>query len=243
MDGTGVDIQMKYSYKGFSFRTKLLSLFLCIPNQISHSSRFMADLKPNSIVIGVTGGIACGKSEVGRILSGMGFVVSDADGLAHELMRKGTSVFDRIINYFGDKILSDQGEISRPILGRIIFNNPEKREALNRLVHPAVREIVIEWIKEKRSLGQNAAVLIPLLYESGMQDLEWNSILCVSSSEDDVFRRLEKRGMSREEAETRIHSQLALAEKEKLADYIVPNNGTLGELELAVRKTVQAIVG
>ncbi|MEE9369519.1 MAG: dephospho-CoA kinase [Pontiella sp.] len=203
----------------------------------------MSDIKRNAIVIGITGGIACGKSEVGRILREMEYTVCDADSLAHDLMRKGTSVFDQIVSHFGKDILSDEGEISRPILGKIIFYNPDQREILNKLVHPAVREALIEWIKEKRSLGQNAAVLIPLLYESGMQNLDWNSVICVSSSEGDVFQRLEKRGLSNEEAESRIYSQMEVTEKEKLADYVVPNSGTLGELELATRKIVQAIVG
>ena len=195
------------------------------------------------VVLGVTGGIACGKSEVGRILNEMGYAVCDADRIAHELMKKGTPVFDQVVDRFGSQILAENGEISRPILGRIVFENPEQLEVLNRLVHPAVRESLGQWISGKRSAGENAAVLIPLLFESGMQDLDWDAVLCVSSHETDVVQRLEARGLSREEAEKRIHSQMPLMEKEKLADRVVPNHGTLGELEKATREAVEAIVG
>jgi dephospho-CoA kinase len=197
----------------------------------------------NVVVVGVTGGIACGKSEVGRILSEMGFAVCDADRVAHDLMKKGTSIFSQVVDRFGTRILAANGEISRPILGKIVFENPGQREFLNELVHPAVRESLTGWIDQMRSGEKHAAVLIPLLFESGMQDMDWDAVVCVSSYEEEIFQRLEKRGLSREDAERRMYSQMPLEKKEKLADYVVPNHGTLGELELATRKTVEAIVG
>lgn len=203
----------------------------------------MSNIKRNVVVLGVTGGIACGKSEAGRILAGMGFAVCDADRVAHKRMKKGTPVYVQIVDRFGSCILSDNGEISRPVLGEIVFKDPAQRKILNGLVHPAVREALIEWIAEKRAEKRSAAVLIPLLFESGMQDLDWDSVVCVSSREEDVFRRLESRGLTREDAENRVRSQMPLIEKEKLADHVVPNHGTLGELELAMRKAVETIVG
>ena len=203
----------------------------------------MSDHKRKSIVIGLTGGIACGKSEVGRILGGLGFAVCDADHVAHDLMKKGTPVYQQVVDRFGSRILAEDGEISRPILGNIVFENPEQREFLNGLVHPAVRDALVKWIGRMRAAGQSSVVLLPLLFESGMQDLDWDAVLCVSSSEELVFQRLEKRGLNREEAEKRVRSQMPLAEKEMRADDVVPNHGTLDELELATRATVQAIVG
>jgi dephospho-CoA kinase len=203
----------------------------------------MSNKALNVVVLGVTGGIACGKSEVGRILSEMGFAVRDADRVAHDLMKKGTPVFSQVVDCFGTAILSENGEISRSILGKIVFEDPGQREVLNRLVHPAVRESLAGWINQMRSEEHRSAVLVPLLFESGMQDLEWDAVVCVSSREEDVIQRLGNRGLSREEAGKRIQSQMPLAEKEKRADYVVPNHGTLGELELATRRTVDAIVG
>jgi len=203
----------------------------------------MSNNKRNVVVLGVTGGIACGKSEVGRILEGMGFAVCDADHVAHDLMNKGTPVFEQVVDRFGTRILSGNGEISRSILGETVFKDPEQRKILNGLVHPAVREALAGWIDKMKTEGRYSAVLIPLLFESGMQDLGWDAVVCVSSCEEDVFQRLERRSLTRKEAEKRVHSQMPLAEKEKLADHVVPNHGTLGELELAIRKTVEAIVG
>lgn len=203
----------------------------------------MPDNKRKAIVVAVTGGIACGKSEVGRILGRMGFAVCDADRVAHDLMGKETPVFQQVVSHFGSQILSDDGEIARPILGKIVFENPKQREILNGLVHPAVRESLAEWIGKIRTKGRCATVLVPLLFESGMQQLDWDAVICVSSREKEVFQRLKNRGLNHEEAMKRIHSQMPLAEKEKLADYVVPNVGTLDELEWATRKTVQAIVG
>ncbi len=201
----------------------------------------MSDLKRETMIVGVTGGIACGKSEVGRILGEMGFAVLDADVVARDLMDKGSPVFREVVDHFGERILSSEGEIARPILGKIVFEDSEERGVLNGLVHPAVRKRLSKWISERRAEGRSAAVLIPLLFESGMESLGFDAVLCVSSPEAEVFRRLERRGLSRREAEQRIRSQMPTREKEKRANYVVPNGGTLGELELATRKTVDAI--
>lgn len=195
----------------------------------------------NPVVIAVTGGIACGKSEVGRILSQMEFAVCDADHVAHDLMKKGTLVYRQVVDLFGTRILSNEGEISRPVLGKDVFENPEKREALNRLVHPAVQAALEERIEEARLDGRNTAVLVPLLFESGMDSLKWDAVVCVSSPESQVLQRLEARGHEEEEALQRIGSQLPLEEKERRSDHVIRNNGSLGELDQSTRETVQRI--
>lgn len=201
----------------------------------------MSDINRESMIICVTGGIACGKSEVGRILGGMGFAALDADGVARDLMREGSPVFRAVVAHFGGRILTDEGGIARPMLGEIVFGDESERKVLNALVHPAVREFVSHWIAERRTGNTNAVVLIPLLYESGMETLEFDAVACVSSSEEEVLHRLGGRGLSQEEALSRIRSQMPLAEKEERADFTVPNFGTLGELEMATRNTVRAI--
>lgn len=225
-----------------SFRVKRL---LTIPEFLKislHSNYFMSDSNLKVIVLGITGGIACGKSEVGRILEEMGFMVCDADRVAHALMDKGSTVFHEVVNRFGEQILTENGDISRPVLGKIVFEDSKKRVLLNGLVHPAVRRELVKWMNEMRVEGKSSAVLLPLLFESGMQQLDWDAVVCVSSPENDVFQRLEKRGLRQEEAEQRVSSQMPLAEKERLADHVLPNVGTLGELKLAVRNTVNAIM-
>jgi len=196
----------------------------------------------NPVVLAVTGGIACGKSEVGRILNTMGFAVCDADRVAHDLMKKGTPVYQQVVEFFGTHILSDDEEISRPILGKDVFENLEKRETLNRLLHPVVQEYLKHWIADVRLKNQRAAVLVPLLFESKMESLEWDAIICVSSSEQQVFQRLEKRGFGRKEAGLRIDSQMPLEEKEARSDYVIRNIGSLAELEESTRETVLRIM-
>lgn len=195
----------------------------------------------NSLVVGVTGGIACGKSEAGRILESMGFAVCDTDHMAHDLMKKGTPVHRQVVDFFGIEILSNDGEISRPALGKEVFRNPVKREALNELVHPTVRNEVEEWIAQARQNNRNAAVLVPLLFESGMESLEWDAIICVSSSEQQVFQRLEMRGLNPGEARLRIGSQMPLDEKERQSNQVIHNMGSLKEFEQSVRETVNRI--
>ncbi|MDF7807302.1 dephospho-CoA kinase [Pontiellaceae bacterium B12219] len=202
----------------------------------------MSDSNRNPLVLAITGGIACGKSEVGRMLGELGFAVCDADHVAHALMNRGTSVFRKVVDHFGEQILTEEGEISRSILGQLVFQNTEQLKKLNAIVHPAVRNKLEEWICEIRAGEKQGAVLLPLLFESRMQDLKWDAVICVSSPEKQVFQRLEKRGLSRKEAELRMNSQMPLAEKEQRSDYVLPNIGTLGALELAVRKTVEAIM-
>jgi dephospho-CoA kinase len=157
-------------------------------------------------------------------------------------MKEGTAVFKEIVEHFGTRVLGEDGEISRPLLGEIIFKQPAERENLNRLVHPAVRTALQQWISARRRMNEDAAVLVPLLFESGMQDMDWDAVVCVSSSKEDVFRRLEQRGLTRDEAEQRVRSQMPAEEKEKLADRVVLNSGTLGELEMAVRKSVESMI-
>ena len=171
----------------------------------------------------------------------MGFEVCDADRVAHGLMEKGTPVYRQVVARFGERILLADGEISRSILGKTVFENPEERDALNALVHPAVRGKLAGWIAEKRNMGKDAAVQVPLLFESGMETLDRDAILCVSSSEELVFQRLEKRGLTRSEAALRIASQMPQEEKEQRSDQVVPNLGTLGELEESIRDAVTRV--
>jgi len=203
----------------------------------------MMNCKRSAIVLGVTGGIACGKSEVGRILKNLGFAVYDADRVAHELMKQGTSVYQRVVRHFGNRILADDGEISRSALGGIVFNRPDERKTLNTLVHPAVREELARRITVCRQQEQDAAMLVPLLFESGMESLNWDAVWCVSSKEDLVLERLAGRGFGKKEAEQRVWAQMPLNEKEQKADRVVLNNGTMQELEQATREAVEQARG
>ena len=197
----------------------------------------------STVVLGVTGGIACGKSEAGRFLGEMGFNVCDADHVAHRLMKVGSPVYDRVVERFGSGILAEAGRISRPKLAQLVFDDEALLRQLNQLVHPAVRNELERWIAARRNADERGAVLLPLLFESGMQNLGWDAVLCISSRTENIIKRLQARGLSCADAERRISSQMTLAEKERLADYVVANNGNPEELKTALRSVVAAIEG
>lgn len=193
-----------------------------------------------AIILGVTGGIACGKTETGRILSADGFKVLDSDFLAHELMGKGRPVYEQVVEHFGRAILAENEEINRTKLGQIVFADPQERAVLNRLVHPSVLKNAHEWIEACREAQEDAAVLVPLLFESGWTR-GWDAVICVTAPEEQVFQRLENRGFSKEEAVKRIEAQMSLIEKAALADFVIANDGTLESLRWRVCDLVEVI--
>ena len=190
-----------------------------------------------SIIFALTGGIACGKSEAGRILTEEGFAVLDTDTLAHDLMKSGSAVFDDVVERFGREIVGADGELDRAVLGKFVFDNPAALEDLNRMVHPAVREAVEQWKVEQTG---DAVVMIPLLFEAGWTE-GWDAIVCISADEDQVFQRLEKRGLSGDEARKRIAAQMPLNEKEKKSDFILKNNETLDALRNETHRVLEAV--
>lgn len=181
-------------------------------------------------MLGITGGIACGKSEVGRILAEQGVATLDADEVAREVMTPGHEVFDRVVTHFGREILAASGDIDRARLARIVFEDGRKREALNELVHPEVLRICRAWVEARAREGAEAAVIIPLLYEVG-ETAPWDAIVCVASPDEAVKERLIKRGLSKEDIEGRLAAQMPLAEKIKRADHVIHNDGDLQKLK------------
>jgi dephospho-CoA kinase len=191
----------------------------------------------SSIILGITGGIACGKTETGRILAEAGFDVLDTDSLAHDVMKAGTSTFKQVVKQFGKSILNPDGEMDRTQLGRLVFADSSAREALNRLVHPAVIKAAEQWKAERK---RESAILVPLLFEAGWTE-GWDAVVCVSADEDVVFQRLEKRGLNREEARQRIAAQMPRAEKETKSDFIIRNNKTLDALRKETLNVLERI--
>ena len=110
------------------------------------------------IVIGLTGGIGTGKSTVARILKDLGLKLIDADQIGHEFLTSGTKVYNQLVKSFGEKILRPDGEIDREVLGGLVFSDAKKRQILNNLTHPAIREEIIEKIEESRGRGEDVVV-------------------------------------------------------------------------------------
>jgi len=195
---------------------------------------------PQAIVLGITGGIASGKTEAGRILSAEGFKVLDSDFLAHELMGKGRPVYEAVIGYFGGAILGENGEIDRTKLGKKIFADREERVVLNQLVHPSVISAAQEWITDCREMKEDAAVLVPLLFEADWTE-GWDAVICVTAPEEQILRRLENRGISQNETRERIAAQMPQAEKAARADFVIENKGTTEMLRSQLLDLVEKI--
>ncbi|MFJ5758277.1 dephospho-CoA kinase [Neobacillus sp. NPDC093182] len=188
-----------------------------------------------SLVIGLTGGIASGKSTVSSMLKEMNITVIDADVEARLAVEKGEPAYQKIVAEFGDDILLDTEEIDRVKLGSIIFHNAEKRQLLNSIVHPEVRKRMNDQVEAARVRGEQVIVLdIPLLFESKLTHMVEKTILVYVDRDIQLKRLMERNDLSMEDAEARIKSQMPLSEKVALADAVINNNGTIAETEKQV---------
>ena len=183
-----------------------------------------------ALIIGLTGGIASGKSTVTRMLKELMIPVIDADEEARLAVEQGEKAYDAIVDYFGAEIIMEDGSINRAKLGSVIFHDSDKRSELNRIVHPAVRERMLEKrMKYMQSGNQFIVMDIPLLFESNLTSMV-DKIIVVYVDKDVQFERLKQRnGYSDDEAQARIASQMPLKEKQKRADAVINNNGSVEE--------------
>lgn len=189
--------------------------------------------------IGLTGGIASGKSLVADYLKEMGAYLIDYDLIAREVVEQGRPAWNDIKDHFGQEVFAPDGSIDRAQLGAIIFNNIAERRKLESITHP---RIVEEAIKREQEILRDApqAIIvhdIPLLFETGSEKKMDATIVAYTSDENQMRRLMERDGLSREEARARIAAQLPLEQKSKKAGYIIDNNGTMEN----TRKQVQEI--
>jgi dephospho-CoA kinase len=181
-----------------------------------------------SLVIGLTGGIASGKSTVSNMFKEMGITVIDADVEARLAVQKGESAYVKIVEAFGEEILLPDGEIDRQKLGSIIFHHTDKRQILNQIVHPEVRKRMYSQIDEAQAKEERVVVLdIPLLFESKLTHMAEKTLLVYVDEDIQLERLMQRNQLSKQEAEARIQSQMPLAEKVNLADAVINNNGSI----------------
>ena len=182
-------------------------------------------------LIGLTGGIASGKSVVGKRLAELGAVHIDADLLAREVVEPGTPALALIVEEFGPVVVAADGSLDRAALGAIIFTDAEKRAALNGITHPAVWARARELMGQAAAADQRAVVVydVPLLVEApASRPMSFDLIVVVQAdAEVRISRMVELRGMSREEATHRLNSQASDSERLAIADVVIDSNGTL----------------
>ncbi|ASS92129.1 dephospho-CoA kinase [Aeribacillus composti] len=185
-----------------------------------------------TMIIGLTGGIASGKSTVSEMLKKRGIPVIDADLIAREVVEVGKKAYTEIVNAFGKEILNEDLTINRARLGSIVFQNEDKREKLNSIVHPEVRLEMKRRQEQLISEGAKAVVLdIPLLFESNLKHLVDKVIVVYTEEKNQLERLMKRNNFSKEEALSRINAQMPLKEKVKFADAVINNDGTLEETE------------
>ena len=202
-------------------------------------------------LIGLTGGIASGKSVVARRLAEHGAVHVDADALARTVVEPGSDGLARIAWEFGTGVIATDGTLDRAALGAIIFSDPEKRSALNAITHPAVWRLAKRLFNAAETADPHAVVVydVPLLVEaSSERSMSFDLVVVVqASAETRIARLVELRGMTRQEATHRLNSQASDAERLAIADVVIDSNGTLDQTLQQVdelwRRAAAAAVG
>jgi dephospho-CoA kinase len=190
----------------------------------------------------MTGGVASGKSTVAALLRTLGAVVVDADALAREVVGPGTPGLEAVVAEFGPEMLGPDGGLDRPRLGALVFADPERRTALERIVHPLVRARAAEI---EAAAPPDAIVVhdIPLLVETG-QGSAFDEVLVVDVPvEVQVERAVRDRGWSEEEARSRIAAQASREERLAVATYVVDNAGTVEDLRQRVAEVFAELTG
>ena len=193
------------------------------------------------MVVGLTGNLASGKSEAARIFRKLGAKIVDADLVAKKLTKKGTPIFKAILKIFGGAFLDKKKELDRRKLAWHVFSHPKDLKKLNILIHPGV---IVEAYKaiEKEKGKEGILVLdVPLLFESRMEKLADVTVL-IKSRKEILLDRSVSRGVPKELAIKILSSQWQLSKKEKLADYVIENNGTAFELEQKIKKVYEQIL-
>jgi dephospho-CoA kinase len=189
-------------------------------------------------IIGVTGGIGSGKSTVSRILRDLGAKIVSADKIARDIVHKGEKALLEIVEHFGDEILTSNGELDRKKLGTIVFGNNEKLEVLNSITHKYIAEKIVNIVEQFKMDNKSGIMVIdaPIPVEHGFIDIVDQVWVVTADIDVRVKRIIERDGITREEALSRINSQKKESEYLDIADEVLVNNGEIEELEKEVAR-------
>jgi dephospho-CoA kinase len=194
-------------------------------------------------VIGLTGGVACGKSVVASMFRELGASIIDADQVSRLVVEPTQPAWEEIVERFGEEVLNPDGTINRSRLGEIVFRDEEKREELNQITHPKIIEKIRELIEEHRKEGVKVVIVeAALIVEKGGMKPIISDLIVVTADEKTQIKRFTQRvELSREEALLRIKSQMPISEKIKHATYVIDNSGSLEETRERVKKVWEII--
>ncbi len=196
------------------------------------------------VKVGLTGGIATGKSTVARILEDrLGIPVINSDQIARDVVKKGRIGYKRVVEVFGHGILDSSGEIDRAKLGKLVFDDPQKRRLLESILHPLITQEIDRRVKEKEQEGHKLIVLeIPLLFEKGLQNRVDYTVVVYAPEEQQLDRLMKRDGLSLEEAKKRLKAQIPIDEKIKLADFVIDNSKGVNYTEEQTLKVFNEIL-
>jgi dephospho-CoA kinase len=194
--------------------------------------------------VGLTGGIACGKSTVAQMFVRLGGHLIDFDVLAHDVQEPGRPAWTDVVNHFGSDILQPDRKIDRNKLSAIVFNNPDQLKALNDIVHPCVFESWHKRLKEIKTGNPHAIVFadVPLLFETKIQHLFDLTILVRISQEEQISRLMARNAISHDDARLRLSSQMPIADKIGLADIVIDNSCAVQDTEEHVAHVWQELL-
>ncbi len=193
--------------------------------------------------IGLTGSVATGKSTVSNMIQQAGIPLVDADIAARKVVEPGTEGLKEIVAYFGEEILLADGTLNRAKLGEIIFKDKEKREKLNEITHPRVKDYMLEARERFFRAGEELVFFdIPLLFESHLESLVDQIVVVWTTPETELKRLMERNNLTKEDALRRIESQMGIDEKARKADFVIDNNESLEKTQKQVYTFIERFV-
>lgn len=196
------------------------------------------------MLIGLTGGIASGKSTVSRLLVKHGALLVDADQVARDIVEQGQPALKEITSFFGQAILHEDGSLNRAALGAIVFSDKDKLAKLESITHPAIRKRMLSTIERYKEENPNAIIVadVPLIYETNQMHL-YEAIVVVYVPRDIQIERLAVRNdITQDVAASRVDIQMDIEHKKALADYVIDNSGSLEQTEKQVIEFIQRLV-
>ncbi|MDF7669563.1 dephospho-CoA kinase [Lactobacillus sp. ESL0703] len=197
-----------------------------------------------TLVLGLTGGIASGKSTADAFFKKQQLPIIDSDLIAHDILNVGEAGYHQVVQQFGRNFLNPDQTINRHQLGEVVFSDPKQLSILNKITHPLIFQIIQTKITQNKQAGEQLVILdAPVLFESGAQKYCDKTLLITVSEEMQIKRLMARDGLTRKAALNRINSQMPLAKKVKLADYVITNTGTIEELEAQLAQLLFKLKG
>jgi dephospho-CoA kinase len=207
--------------------------------------RQLEELRGNDsrILLGVTGGIASGKSTVARMLEELGAPIIDFDLLSRVVVEPERPAWQDIVSYFGEQVLLPDRTLDRKKLSEIVFRDPEKRKKLEGFTHPRIHQEFVRLVKEHTARDPEVIIqaVVPLLIEAGLQYLFHKLLLVYIPQEKQIQRFMDRDKVSREMAQSILAAQLPIDEKKAYADFIIDNSGSLEETQRQVKEVWQKL--